>query len=452
VSYYGALQRGVGFGDASAPTPSDVLGYAGGASFAVPSVPAVPNYSLQGQQLYTQANQIAATANNQAQQALAQGQAVAAQGQALVANATKGDLTSVVSATTLLANNISAGTAQSAMASSFQSFYASTGAALTAVASILVLTGEISAAAALAFPVVGAMVAACVLLTVAVLSKYGASSPTEATPPVVQALINVAIPSKAQAVAGDPPMLDPTATLTCSGSSIGTVTESGGQMLAQWRDDLEFAAAGSVAAGNAAMTAAQNNRGLATYFAPTGADTYQTRANDVAACMALSMGGQPIANAAIGLAARWVPLGDAQQAPYSAGFSALGAGANGAGATLEDNLVALAFTLAQWPPAQADTIALQYLTQLAWVWDNFPGNSAPLPGWIAYKLGWLQSLVASEAPAPTSAVSTARVVAASTAGVIAAGAAGIAIYAFATGGTFMGVARGLFAKVGLTRL
>lgn len=340
--------------------------------------------SVQGQQLYTQANTLAIA------------------GQAVV---TKGDAQSVVTLGTLLASSVPPGQAQQILQQVTSSL--ATGASLgTSVVQAMTRLGLFSseelAGVSAAAPMVGVAVAALIVL----IQQFPASSPTTSDPPIVQELFNVPIPGLAQqqqgGASGEIPLHDPSVWVpsNCSGGTAGIVT--GGAMLATWRSDLEMVAQGVP-------------------YVPAGGGFQQgVSASDLAfaaSCVASVIRGQAEANAAIALAVRWVPFGDSDwrsgvrgpgAAPYADGFQSFPTGTGSGGIsigtpdrparTLEQNLINLAFAYASWPQAAADRAALQYLLALAWVWNNFPGNTAPLPGWIAYKLGQLEGLVAAGSP------------------------------------------------------
>jgi hypothetical protein len=431
-----AAQRAAGLG----LSPDDVQAQAGG------NLAQAQNNAAQlqanGQQLYTTANQIAA-----------QGTGVA-----------NGNLQSIVASATLTANNVPAGQVQSMLkaAAAAAGGTATTAGILTAATAWLVTNGFLIAgsAAAAAIPVFGTAVVAMVLAMQFIVAQWGASSPTTPTPAVVQALLAVPLPTPATVTAqgvtpstSEPPLNDPTVAVTAgceTNDGAGTIAGA----LAAWRDFLDMAA-------NPTQQQPTAQRGNNPYppFSGSGFSlgcaSWQACADAELTCVGYTIpGGQPAAEAAIALAVRWVPLGDPWIAPYQDTFSSMGSGANQAGWNLENKLIALAYTFAAWPQAVADQQALAYLTSLAWVWNNFPGAPAgPLPGWIAYKLGHLQMLVATDAliqPAADAGPSAAQVGTAVALGGLGAAAAGVAIYGYRTGqpmATVLGKAWGALRRM-----
>ena len=407
---------------------------------------ATAGLQAQGQALYSQANNYAT---------LGQG----------VAN---GNLSSVVTASNLAANQVPPGQTQSVLKSVGTTVaeatlgYTMTTALLTQGLTVL---GATAAEVASAVPVLGTAVAAMIVATAAVLKLWGASGAGSATlPPLGSALLSVPLPipttTSSQGLTpgvNEPPLADPTAEIsassaTSSGSTSSCTTnayaggDKVGGALGSWRDFLDF---GSQANPTTAYAAALAN-GAPLPDPPatnvvkggfsSGCATWQSCADQQLACVAFGLGsiggGEPLAEAAVALAVRWVPFGETQVAPYNDVSNGVLAGWN-VMQGLQTNLTALAYAYAAWPQVLADQQALAYLTSLAWTWTNYPGNSGPLPAWISYKLGHLQNLVAQDGligvqQTAAAAAATQQTTAAVTGSLVAAVAAAPTLYALVT--------------------
>jgi hypothetical protein len=395
----------------------------------------------QGQNLYSTANQYATLGTG-------------------VAN---GNLSSVVAASNLAANQVPPGQTQNVLKALGQDIglatvgYAMTSALLTQ--GLLVL-GATAAEAASAVPVLGTAVAAMIIATELLLkSPLAASGGTVVTmPPVGQALLAVPLPipstSTSQGLtagAVEPPLADPTVAVAQANGTNACNTNiyaGGGKLggaMGSWRDYLDFASqadpttAYAAALANGAPLPLPPATNVPKGGFSSGCTSWQACADQQLACVAFGLGsiggGEPMAEQGVSLAVRWVPFGEPQVAPYNTGNGVLAGWEVMQG--LQANLTALAYAYAGWPQALADQQALAYLTSLAWTWTNYPGAGGPLPSWIAYKLGHLQSLLAADglisgqaaaAAASASQATNATVVG----GLVAAAAAAPTLYALAT--------------------